>query len=289
MRRAVSPSSTAFEEGLLSHLQPAYTPRVSIELVARSYEALAAELETVRARFPFVETVNIPDLTRFALRSTHACEAAQRCIRRAIPHLRAVGTNLKDLTPLLTFLDEAELHEVLVVSGDLPADMRQPIYPTTSVQLVRAIKAALPHVAVYAALDPYRQSLVKERDYALEKLEAGASGLFTQPFFDLRLMQVYRELLPDVNLYWGVTTVTTQRSLGYWQNRNHAVFPADFEPTLAWSRGFAARALEFAKETRSNLYFMPIKSRLEDFLEGILTPERLGLSGDAHAVVSEAV
>jgi methylenetetrahydrofolate reductase (NADPH) len=64
------------------------------------------------------------------------------------------------------------------------------------VQLVRAIKAALPHVEVYAALDPYRNPLVRERDYALEKLEAGASGLFTQPFFDLRLMGVYRDLLP---------------------------------------------------------------------------------------------
>lgn len=276
----------------MSHLQPvSYTPRVSIELVARSLEGLGAELETVTTRFPFVDTVNIPDLTRFTLRSHHACEAAQKRVRRAIPHLRAVGTNLKDLTPLLTYLDEAELHEVLIVAGDLPADMRFSVYPTTSVQLVRAIKAALPHVAVYAALDPYRQSLVKERDYALEKLDAGASGLFTQPFFDLRLMQVYRELLPDADLYWGVTTVTTQRSLGYWQNRNHAVFPADFEPTLAWSRNFAARALTFARETRSNLYFMPIKSRLEDFLTGVLTPERLGLGADGESSrrVSEAV
>lgn len=155
--------------------------------------------------------------------------------------------------------------------------MRYAVYPTSSVQLIRAIKAALPHVTVYAALDPYRQSFVRERDYALEKLEAGASGLFTQPFFDLRLMHVYRELLPGVTLYWGVTTVTTARSLGYWQTRNRAIFPADFAPTLAWSRDFAARALEFARQTRSNLYFMPIKSRLEDFLGGVLTPQRLGV------------
>ncbi len=250
-----------------------HTPRISVELVPRSAEALDAELAALNAHFPFVDTVNIPDLTRFSFRSHHACKRSQERVRRAIPHLRAVGTNLKDLDPLLTFLDEAELHEVLVVTGDLPADMSQPTYPTTSVQLIRAIKAALPHVTVYAALDPYRHSLVRERDYALEKLEAGASGLFTQPFFDTRLMQVYRDLLPDVNLYWGVTTVTSKRSLGYWQNRNHAVFPAHFEPTLSWSRDFAKEALAFAQETRTNLYFMPIKTELRAFLEGVLTTE----------------
>lgn len=249
------------------------TPRISVELVPRNAEALHAELDALRDHFPFIDTVNVPDLTRFSLRSHHACKLSQTRVRRAIPHLRAVGTDLKDLTPLLSFLDEAELHEVLVVTGDLPADMSRPTYPTTSVQLVRAIKAALPHVTVYAALDPYRHSLMRERDYAFEKLDAGASGLFTQPFFDTRLMQVYRELLPDVNLYWGVTTITSQRSLGYWQNRNHAVFPAHFEPTLAWSRRFAAQALAFAQETGTNLYFMPIKADLRAFLEGVLTLE----------------
>ncbi len=198
---------------------------------------------------------------------------SQTRIRRAIPHLRAVGTNLKKLNPLLNYLDENELHEILVVNGDLPADMSQPSYPTSSLGLIRAIKSALPHVEVYGALDPYRQSLIKERDYALEKLEAGASGLFTQPFFDTRLMQVYFELLPGTNFYWGATTITSKRSLGYWQNRNHAVFPADFKPTLAWSRTFALEALKFAQETQTNLYFMPIKTGLYDFLEGILTED----------------
>ncbi len=263
---------------------PSYLPRVSVELVPRNQEGLEEELETLSEHFPFIDTVNITDLTRFSLRSHHACKAAQKCVRRAIPHLRAVGTNLKDLRPLLSFLDEAELHEVLIVAGDLPADMRHPTFPTTSVQLIRAIKTALPHVQVYAALDPYRNSFVRERDYALEKLDAGASGLFTQPFFDTRLMEVYLELLPEANIYWGVTTVTSQRSLSYWQNRNHAVFPSGFEPTLAWSRGFATRALDFAFQTRTNLYFMPIRADLRAFLTGILTPERFGVKHVAETL-----
>lgn len=253
-----------------------HTPRISIELVPRSVEALGLELDAIRTHFPFVDTVNIPDLTRFSLRSIDACELSQRHVRRAIPHVRAVATNLRALTPLLRYLDDAELHEVLVVAGDPPADMGTPSYPTTSVGLIRAIKSALPHVTVYAALDPYRQSLARERDYAFEKLDAGASGLFTQPFFDTRLMQVYAELLQGVTLYWGATTVTSKRSFGYWQNRNHAVFPAHFEPTLEWSRAFAREALTFAQTTGTNLYFMPIKEDVRAFLEGILTPEACG-------------
>ncbi len=253
-----------------------HIPRISIELVPRSADALGLELVALKTHFPFIDTVNIPDLTRFSLRSHEACRLSQGHVRRAIPHLRAVATNLSALTPLLRYLDEAELHEVLVVAGDPPADMGTPSYPTTSTQLIRAIKSALPHVTVYGALDPYRQSLMRERDYALEKLEAGASGLFTQPFFDLRLMQVYAELLRGVTLYWGATTVTSKRSLGYWQNRNHAVFPAHFEPTLEWSRAFARDALAFAQQTGTNLYYMPIKDDVRAFLEGILTPEVCG-------------
>jgi methylenetetrahydrofolate reductase (NADPH) len=119
-------------------------------------------------------------------------------------------------------------------------------------------------------LDPYRQSFASERDYALRKLEAGAAGLFTQPFFDLRLMAVYADLLPGVDIFWGVTTVTGARSLGYWQTRNRAVFPADFEPTLNHSRKLARGALELVRERRANLYFMPIRVGVREYLEGVL-------------------
>ena len=123
---------------------------------------------------------------------------------------------------------------------------------------------------MYAALDPYRQSFVREIAYAKEKLEAGAVGLFSQPFFDLRLLSIYAELLEGADVYWGVTTVTTERSHSYWRSRNKAVFPAGFEPTLKWSRAFAKEAVQFAKSHDQSLYFMPIRTSAKDFLEGIL-------------------
>lgn len=48
------------------------------------------------------------------------------------------------------------------------------------------------------------------------------------------------------------------------------MFPADFEPTLAWSRAFASRALAFARERGAHLYFMPIRVELADWLGGVL-------------------
>ncbi len=52
-------------------------------------------------------------------------------------------------------------------------------------------------MTIYAGLDPYRDSLQSELNYTNEKLEAGADGLFTQPFFDLRWMEIYADHLPQ--------------------------------------------------------------------------------------------
>src|SRR5690606_17542478 len=84
-------------------------------------------------------------------------------------------------------------------------------------------------------------------------------GLFTQPFFDLRLLSVWQELTAGAQVFWGVTSVTSPRSQRYWLRRNRAVFPAGFEPTLAWHRDLAARVLDHVAASGGNLYFMPIK------------------------------
>ena len=244
--------------------------RISVELVPRSAQALAEELDVLRGAFPEVATVNIPDLLRFPLRSWDACAQARTCLPHAIAHIRAIDVDLSRPLPMAGTLTRHGIGEVLVVTGDMPADLSRRVYASTPLQVIRKFREELPGVRVYAALDPYRQSFAQERDYALRKLEAGAVGLFTQPFFDLRLLEVYADLLPGVEVFWGVTTVTGQRALGYWQTRNRAVFPQDFEPTLRHSRKLAREALELARERQANLYFMPIRVGVREYLEGIL-------------------
>lgn len=247
--------------------------RVSVELVPRSESDLARQLDEMRCTLPGVDTVNIPDVLRFPLRSWHGCAQAKTAphpVPHAIPHLRAMDVDLARPFALAGFLREHRIGEVLVVAGDAPADMAHPVYGSSSLEVIRKLVRECPELRVYAALDPYRQSFRGERDYALQKLDAGAAGLFTQPFFDLRLMEVYAELLDGVELFWGVTSVTSARSARYWRTRNKAVFPAAFEATLAWNRAFAREALAFARARGDNIYFMPIRDSLTDLLGGIL-------------------
>ena len=244
--------------------------RISIELVPRNSESVIRECQAIREHFPTVNTINIPDVLRFDLRSWQGCACAREFYGRTIPHLRAIDVDPDEPLPMGQFLLEHGIDEVLVVTGDAPVDMSRTVYPTTSVELIKKIKRELPGVKVYGALDPYRNGFRTELEYVERKLDAGADGLFTQPFFDVRLMHVYAELLRDLEVFWGVTPVTTDRSRSYWETRNHAVFPADFQPTLEWNRAFAQAALDCARQVSGSMYFMPIRVDVVSYLQGIL-------------------
>jgi methylenetetrahydrofolate reductase (NADPH) len=244
--------------------------RISLELVPRSLVSLDADLAAIEAHFPGVDTVNIPDLLRFPLRSWEACGHARRRLRRAIPHVRAMDFAPDRLEGLLAALDRQQLGELLVVRGDAPQDPGRAVFPTQSHELIEALKRARPELTVYAALDPYRTGLRDELELVRRKRDAGADGFFSQPFFDLRLLAAWLDLLGEGAVYWGVTPVVGERSRRYWETKNHAVFPRDFEPTLRWSRSFAARALAFARERGTDLYFMPIRIHLAEWLRGVL-------------------
>lgn len=243
--------------------------RISVELVPRSHQSLAGELAQIKAHLPSVDTINFPDVLSFPLRSWRGCAQASPQFN-AIPHLRAVDIDLAKPLPMAALLAEHGVGEVLVVGGDTAPSMSRPVYPTTSLELIKKIRLEHPKLTVYAALDPYRQSFRAERDYALRKLEAGAAGLFTQPFFDLRLLELYAELLPGVQVFWGATSVLSERAKQYWLTRNHAILPIDFTPTLAWNRHLAQTVLAFARAHGSHVYFMPIKVDVVHYLQGIV-------------------
>jgi methylenetetrahydrofolate reductase (NADPH) len=244
--------------------------RVSIELVPRSSESLEADLATVRARLPSVTTINVPDLLRFDLRSWDACALARRHFERAIPHVRAMDFTPKQAPALLERLEQRDLTEVLVVRGDPPQDMSHRVHPTTSAELIQSLKTLAPGLRVFAAFDPYRGGLRNELDGVREKLAAGADGFFSQPMFDLRLMEICAEQLAGHDVYWGISPVVRTGSRRYWEVKNRAFFPADFEPTLAWNRSFAARCIDWARAGDHDLYFMPIRLDVAEYLEGLL-------------------
>ncbi|MBF0399746.1 MAG: methylenetetrahydrofolate reductase [Magnetococcales bacterium] len=252
-------------------MQKPLATRISIELVPRDATALREELGAVQAHFRSVRLINLPDLPRFPLRSWDGCAIAREFFPDTIPHIRAIDLSLDQPLELVATLRRLAIQEILVITGDVNPDHPPPTNACTVLQAIRRFKEAMPELRVYAALDPYRQGLQQEYRYLQQKLEAGADGFFTQPFFDLHLMAMYAELLAGIPLFWGVAPVTTESSRGYWEKHNRVLFPRHFVPTLAWNRQFAQQALAFARESRTHIYFMPIRTNVVDYLEGILS------------------
>lgn len=243
--------------------------RVSVELVPRSEEALKEELALLSDSFDCIDVINIPDLLRYDLHSWEASKIAQGYYKHVMPHIRAIDIDLDKPLPMAEFLLTNSIHEVLVITGDAPQDMGHKIYPTVSTDVIRKFHDELPHIKVYAGIDQYRSSMRQEEYNIRRKIQAGAAGFFTQPFFDLRYLEMYAELLEGREVYWGVSPVMSARSMNYWETKNNAIFPKNFEPTLEWNIDFARKAMEFVKTTNSNIYFMPIKTNLLPYLNGV--------------------
>lgn len=243
---------------------------ISIELVPRSETSLRKELELVRNHFPAVDRINIPDILRFDMRSWQGCQIAGELFPKTIPHLRAIDFNPNAPLPQAEELLRKEVEAVLVISGDLPQDMGHKCYRTNCLEMIRRLKREMPQLKIYAGMDPYRNGIKEEIDYVRAKMDAGAEAFFSQPFFDLRLMEIYQGFMHDCTVYWGVSPVLTENSQNYWENKNNAVFPPDFKPTLEWNRDFARKALAFARNNNDNVYFMPIRTDIAAYLDGIL-------------------
>ncbi len=170
-------------------------------------------------------------------------------------------------------IKESSIPAVLVVKGDAPKDKSHKVYDTNSIELIRFLKNTMPELKVYGAIDPYRSSFTEELDYIKSKVDAGADGFFTQPFFDIALMEKYADELDKKfsksEIFWGVSPVITEHSKHYWTALNKVPFPDDFCLTLKCNVDFAKKALAFVKERNSNIYFMPIKVDIDEYLSSI--------------------
>lgn len=245
--------------------------RISVELVPRSEAAMKEELQLLQDNFNCIDLINVPELLRYDVRSWEGAAVAQQYFPVVMPHIRAIDIDLSQPLPMADYLTEHDINEVLVITGDPPQDMSHKIYPTVSTDVIRKFREELPHIRVYAGIDQYRGSMRQEKYQIQRKLQAGATGFFTQPFFDMRYLAMYAEILEGVDTYWGVSPVQSVRSVNYWESKNNVVFPKAFAPTLAWNIDFSRRVLEFVEKTGSNIYLMPIKTNLLPYLSGVFS------------------
>lgn len=244
--------------------------RISVELVPRHKDSFIKELEIVKKHFPSVDTINVPDILRYELRSLEGSKFVKTFFSKAIPHLRAVAIDKDKPLAFKDFLIQNGIYEVLIILGDIPETSAGRFHPSTTIEVIRKFKIEMPQVKVYAGIDQYRAEFKEEYEYIQRKIDAGADGFFTQPFFDLRLMELYAKKLNNIEIFWGVSPVTTERAKHYWETKNNVTFPSDFEPTLEWSRTFARKVLQFTKKTNAHIYFMPIKTDILAYLTGII-------------------
>ncbi|HZZ64018.1 MAG TPA: methylenetetrahydrofolate reductase, partial [Candidatus Baltobacteraceae bacterium] len=212
---------------------------ISLELVPRSVAQLQADARLVKDKFPRITMVNVPDVLRLPVRSWHACSAVRGIFSRAIPHLRAMDIPLTEKSDILNEVRTLGLREVLVVGGDAPHDLKHLSYPTGSIDLIRWLKREFTDIKVFGAVDPYRQSLRGEMEYVRRKADAGADGFFTQPVFDLRLLEIYAEALSHWHIFWGITPIVTDGARSYWETTNNVVLPKDFNQTMEWNQTLA--------------------------------------------------
>ena len=244
--------------------------KISVELVPRSEEELKAQLDVTKSVKADVDFINIPDLLRLPVRSWEGAAMAQDVFAAAMPHIRAMDVDLMKPLTMASYILEHNIHSVLVIEGDPPQDMKHTVYPTESTDVIRKFREELPRVKVYAGIDQYRGSMQQELYRIRRKLQAGAAGFFTQPFFDMRFLTMYEEMLDGIDVFWGISPIQSKTSQSYWEQKNHVVFPKNFEPTFEWSVKFGREVMAHAAQENGNVYLMPIKANLEEYLEGVL-------------------
>jgi len=244
---------------------------VSLEIVPRDTASLQKDIALCRS-FPALGCINIPDLPRFPIRPWEACVTIKNAQQNLplIPHLRAGDFSLDKAFPLTELFRAQGITRALVIAGDPPYKAE---YPCTTVALIKKLKAELPELKIYAAFDPYRTNIRYELDYLAVKEEAGAVGFMSQPFFDLRLLEIYAEYLEGKNIFWGTAPVLTAGNQHYWISRNRAIFPRSFRPDIFWNVAFARQVIDFCGRNGFNIYLMPINVDLQTYLEGIWPAE----------------
>lgn len=247
---------------------------LSIELVPRQLNALIDEARDIALRFPQLAWLNIPDIKRLPVRSHDAAIRYLRDVARTravadtgrdvahrpltvIPHVRTRDRSVQENVDLLHDMATHGVTDVLIVTGDR-VDQGERADFTRTLHVLRAAREARVPMELWAAFDPYRGELRGEIDYAREKIDAGAKGFFTQPFFDERLAEMCLDQLAVVPTFIGICPVTSERSAKYWERENRVVFPPGFEMSLEHGAKLTARLVRLAIKYKQHAYLMPI-------------------------------
>jgi methylenetetrahydrofolate reductase (NADPH) len=241
---------------------------ISFEIVPRSLEAFDQQYSCVQQLDAGINTINVPDIQRFDSRSWELATRVDRSQYRFVPHFRAIDFKIGS-GDLFRIIDDYQLDSVLLVTGDPPEGLKRAYYNTDVVDLIRAVRQRYPALNIYAGFDPHRSGVQDECDYIQRKVDAGAGGFFSQPFYDSRMIEIYAEQMQGLETYIGISPITTKASMNYWEVKNKVKFPKNFQPDYQWNVDFAHQVMALAAANDLHVYFMPIRIDLERYFQQI--------------------
>ena len=242
---------------------------ILVELVPRDLEIVTADAKNILKYYPQVSGINVPDVLRLHNRSWQVADAFLQKNILIVPHIRSIDHDLKVTVNQISDLVKKGLKHVLIITGDHPQSVSVETHPITPMMVVEELKNKHPDLKVYCGLDPYRQSFREEISYCRQKIKAGADGFFSQPFFDPELARIYIEQLEAVDLFVGISPVTTEGSFNYWITRNNAIFPKNFGLSLEENCEVGRNIMAMANHHGKSSYLMPIKVDPFEYLKGL--------------------
>lgn len=245
----------------------------SFEIVPRNLAAFSEQYQFVQSLDAVINVINVPDIQRFSIRSWELSDQIDRNRYSFIPHFRAIDFKM-DGGELFRIIEERQLEQVLLVSGDPPDGLKREFYNTDVIDLIRVVKRRFPDLKIYAGFDPHRQGIQDECIYIQRKVDVGVNGFFSQPFYDSRLIDIYADHMQGLDTYIGLSPITNMASKNYWEVKNKVKFPSVFRPDYEWNIEFANRVIENACAAGFNIYFMPIKIDLSKYFSKIRFPAK---------------
>jgi len=238
--------------------------KFSFEIVPRTQEAFDQQYDFISTLGESISMINVPDIQRFDIRSWETGKNIDRTKYNFVPHFRATDFSIQS-GDIFRIIEENQLDHVLLVSGDPPEGLKQGFHNTNVLDLIRVVKQKYPNITIHAGFDSHRNGIQEECDYVQRKADAGASSFFSQPFYDIRMIEIYAEHMQGLDTFIGLSPITTMSSKNYWEIKNKVKFPASFKAEIEWNIDFSNKAIAMAEEVGFNVYFMPIKINLEDY------------------------
>jgi len=242
---------------------------IYVELVPKDIPQLVDDCHWIRAQFPNVVGINLPDILQVPNRSTTTATTLSGHGINALPHIRVCDFSKDALIATCQQLHHDGIHQVLLISGDPPPNPLQPVFQHNITDIIRLVCTHCPTLTVYAGYDPYRQSFKTEIEYAKQKLDAGASGLFTQPIFNPHMAHMLIEQCQPCEWFVGISPVLTEKSHAYWVTRNNVVFPPNVELSLEYNINLAKELLSVCNAHHQHNYIMPITTPIATYLPAL--------------------